>query len=145
MTATDRLVLDSSIALAWCFADEQNAYADGIAALFPGTEAIVPSLWPLEIGNVLVVGERRGRNTRADTVQWTRFLGSLPIVLDNETTAHAWSETVNLARSYNLSAYDGCYLELALRLGLPLATLDAKLQTAATAAGVPLYQVPASS
>ena len=142
MNATDRLVLDSSIALAWCFADEKNAYADAIAALFPSIEATVPSFWPLEIGNILVVGERRGRNTQADTVQWTRFLGSLPIVVDDQTTAHAWSETVNLARSQNLSAYDACYLELALRLGLPLATLDARLKAAAVAAGVPIYQVP---
>jgi predicted nucleic acid-binding protein len=142
MNATGRLVLDSSIALAWCFADEKNAYADAIAALFPSVEATVPGLWPLEIANILVVGERRGRNTQADTAQWTRFLGSLPIVVDDETTARAWSDTVNLARSHNLSAYDACYLELALRLGLPLATLDTKLKAAATTAGVAFYQVP---
>jgi hypothetical protein len=104
MNATDRLVLDSSIALAWCFADQKNAYADAIAALFPTIEATVPTLWPLEIGNILVVGERRGRNTQADTVQWTRFPGSLPIVIDDQTTAQAWrakptSSTSSLSRS----------------------------------------------
>ena len=67
MSATDRLVLDSSIALAWCFADEKDPYADAIAASFPALEATVPNLWPLEIANALVVGERRGRNTQADT------------------------------------------------------------------------------
>jgi predicted nucleic acid-binding protein len=144
MNAASRLVLDSSIALAWCFADEKNAYADAIAGLFPNIEAIVPGLWPLEIGNILVVGERRGRNTQADTAQWTRFLRSLPIVIDDETTARAWSETESLARSHNLSAYDACYLELALRVGLPLATLDAKLRAAATAAGVPMFCVKKS-
>ena len=110
MSATDRLVLDSSIALAWCFDDERNAYADAIAALFPAVEAIVPSLWPLEVTNSLVVGERRGRNTQANTVQWTGFLGSLPILIDEKTTARAWTDTANIARSWNLSGYDASYL-----------------------------------
>lgn len=142
MTATDRLVVDSSIALAWCFADENDTYADAIAALFPQIEVVVPSLWHLEIGNALMVGERRGRNTQADTVQWTSFLRSLPVVIDAETMTRAWSDTLSIARSQNLSAYDASYLELALRLGLPMATLDSKLKAAATTAGVPLYQVP---
>ena len=89
--------------------------------------------------NSLVVGERRGRNTQANTVQWTGFLGSLPILIDEETTARAWTDTAKIARSWNLSGYDASYLELALRLGVPLATLDEKLKAAATAAGVPLY------
>jgi len=67
MSATGRLVLDSSIALAWCFADEKDPYADAIAASFPALEATVPGLWPLEVANALIVGERRGRNTQADT------------------------------------------------------------------------------
>jgi predicted nucleic acid-binding protein len=142
MKVQDRLVIDSSIALAWCFVDEKNDYADAIAALFPTLQAVVPGLWRLEIANIFVVSERRGRNTQADTVRWTRFLESLPIVIDDETATRAWNETVNLARSRNLSAYDACFLELALRLGLPLATLDGRLQKAAIAAGVALYQPP---
>lgn len=69
-------------------------------------------------------------------------MSSFPIVVDLETTVRAWTDTVNIARSWNLSAYDASYLELALRLGLPLATLDGKLKAAATGAGVPLYQLP---
>jgi predicted nucleic acid-binding protein len=141
MAATDRLVLDSSIALAWCFADEKDAYADAIAALLPNLEPIVPALWHLEVANAFLMGERRGRNTQADTVQWTTFLASLPIAVDDETMARAWTDTVNLARVQALTAYDATYLELALRHGLPLATLDAKLKTAATVVGVPIYQV----
>ena len=83
--ATDRLVLDSSIALAWCFSDEKDAYADAIAKLSPNIEAVVPNLWFLEVANALVVGERRGRSTQADTVQWTTFLTSLGIVADDGT------------------------------------------------------------
>ncbi|MBX6314439.1 MAG: type II toxin-antitoxin system VapC family toxin [Isosphaeraceae bacterium] len=74
MAAAPQFVLDSSIALAWCFADENDACADAIAAQFPSIEAFVPSLWPLEIANVLLLGERRGRSTQADTAHWTSFL-----------------------------------------------------------------------
>jgi predicted nucleic acid-binding protein len=139
--ATDRLVLDSSIALAWCFSDEKDAYADAIAQAFSKREAVVPGLWFLEMANAFAAGERRGRCTQADTVQWTAFLASLPIHVDDQTAGRAWSDTLNLARLQNLSAYDASYLELSLRLGLPLATLDAKLKAAASAAGVPLFKV----
>jgi predicted nucleic acid-binding protein len=135
-----RLVLDSSIALAWCFSDEKDAYADGVAELFPSIEAVVPKLWFLEIANAFVMAERRGHSTQADTVQWRTFLTSLRIVTDDETASRAWTEILNLARHENLSPYDASYLELALRLGLPLATLDAKLKTAATAAGIPFFK-----
>jgi predicted nucleic acid-binding protein len=142
MTLTDRCVLDNSIAIAWCFADEANAYADAIANRFPGIEAWVPSLWPLEVANALLTGERRGRSTQADTATWTNFLACLPITVDDETNARAWNDTLNLARAQKLSAYDAAYLELAMRKGVPLATLDVKLKAAAVAVGVPLYQLP---
>src|SRR4051794_29566699 len=124
MATTDRLVLDSSIALAWCFADEQDAYADAIAARFPDLEVTVPPLWYLEVANAFLMGERRGRNTPADTVQWTGFLASLPIVIDDQMIARAWNDTINLARLQTITAYDATYIEVALRRGLPLATLD---------------------
>jgi predicted nucleic acid-binding protein len=142
VNAADRLVLDHSIAIAWCFADEKDAYADGLAARFPGLEAWVPGLWPLEVANALLMGERRGRSTQADTATWTAFLASLPITVDEETNTRAWNDTLNLARSQDLSAYDAAYLELAMRKGVPLATLDHNLKAAATAVGVPLYQPP---
>ena len=90
MAATDNLVLDSSIALAWCFADEQDAYADAIAARFPDLEAVVPALWHLEVANAFLIGERRGRNTPADTIQWTGSLASLPITVDDQTMARTF-------------------------------------------------------
>jgi predicted nucleic acid-binding protein len=136
----EEFVLDGSVAMAWCFHDEKDPYADAIAGLFPGIQAFVPSLWPLEVANALLMGERRKRSTQADTVNWLAFLNSLPITVDDETTARAWGDTLGLARSQNLSAYDAAYLELALRRGLPLATLDEKLKDAAKAVGVPLYK-----
>lgn len=141
MTAKDRLVLDCSIALCWYFQDEADPYADGVAKQLISAEALVPSLWPLEVANAVLMGERRKRSTQADAQRWIAVLETLPIALDGETAAHAWNDTLSLARAQNLSAYDAAYLELALRAGLPLATLDAKLKAAAQAVGVPLYEV----
>ncbi len=138
-TPVDRFVLDGSVTLAWLFQDEQDPYADAIIARLPDLEMLVPRLWHLEVANVLLVGERRKRCSQADTTQWLAYLAGLPIVLDGETEMRAWSDTVNLARLYGLSAYDASYLELAMREGVPLATLDAPLKGAAQAAGVSIY------
>lgn len=92
----------------------------------------VPSLWALEIANVVVKVESRGIVTEADAQRFIVLLGRLSIVTDQATAAHALGDTLNLARRYKLSAYDAAYLELALRTGLPLATLDADLTKAAT-------------
>jgi predicted nucleic acid-binding protein len=132
-------VLDGSVAIAWCFHDETDPYADAIAARFPHVEAVVPALWHLEVANALLMGERRKRSTEADTVNWLGFLNSLPITVDDESSARAWSDVLSLARAHKLSAYDAAYLELALRRGLPLATLDDKLKAAAQTVGVAEY------
>jgi predicted nucleic acid-binding protein len=86
------------------------------------------------------MGERRRRSTEAQAVKWLTSLSSLPIAIDHETTTRAWTDTLNLARKYELSAYDAAYLELALRLGLEIATLDDKLKEAADQVGVPIFQ-----
>jgi predicted nucleic acid-binding protein len=140
-TPKEGLVIDSSIALAWCFTDEQDAYSQSVLDALESQPAFVPDLWHLEVANTLLVGERRKRSTQADTVQWLSFLAALPITVDEETKAHAFGDTVSLGRSHNLSSYDAAYLELAMRRGLPLATLDEKLKTAALAVGVSLYGV----
>src|SRR5262245_60183653 len=120
----EAFVLDGSVAMAWCFHDEADPYADAIAQRFPQVEAVVPALWHLEVANALLMGERRKRSTEADTANWLAFLNSLSITVDDETTARAWSDVLRLARTHNLTTYDAAYLELALRRGLPLATLD---------------------
>ena len=129
-------VLDCSVAMAWYFKDEANADANAVRRSLSGVGAVVPALWPLEVANILVSGERRGRGTEAEAGKWLRYLQMLPIRVDDETATRAWSDTLHVARSYGLSAYDACYLELALRLGLPLASLDETLKAAATSAGV---------
>lgn len=137
---TEFFVLDGSMALAWCFPDEDAAYPKTVLDSLAAARAVVPSLWPLEVANALLVGERRKRSTQADTANWFEFLRALPIDVDDETASRAWSEVANLARSQALSAYDGSYLELALRRGLPLATLDGPLRAAAKAVGVAEYK-----
>ena len=102
--------------------------------------AIVPAIWHLEVANALLVGERRGRCEQADTSSWTAFLSSLPIAVDEHSGARVLGDVLALARAQNLSAYDAAYLELALRRGLPLATLDKRLKTAAAAVGVEFFQ-----
>jgi len=142
MTTTEGFVLDCSAALAWCFPDEHATYPQSVLDALATTAAVVPSLWFLEVANALVVGERRGRCTAADITTWLGFLAALPIHTDPETTARAWSGTLSLARTYNLSVYDASYLELAIRRNLPLAALDGKLKNAAAVAGVTLYTPP---
>ena len=135
-----RFVLDCSIVLAWYFADEANAYADSVAATLPSAIALVPSLFHLELGNILVVGERRKRSTEAQATAFLARLAGLPIVVDDQTIARAWSDIIPRARYHGLSTYDAAYLELAARESLPLATLDDKLAAAAKAVGVAMYK-----
>ena len=134
-------VLDNSIVMAWSFEDETDEYADAVLDRLAIARAVVPALWPLEVANALLMGERRKRSTEAETIKWTGILKSLPIVIDGETNAHAWSDTLTLARGHNLTAYDAAYLELAIRRGVPLATIDGKLKLAAETVGVALFDV----
>jgi predicted nucleic acid-binding protein len=131
-----RLVLDCSIAMAWCFEDEADPRADEVLARLVRDTAIVPGIWPLEVANVLAVCERKGRITVASTAQFLKMLGGLPIVIDDQGANRAFGEVLMLARTWRLSAYDAAYLELALREGCPLATLDAALQQAAAGLGI---------
>ena len=43
---------------------------------------------------------------------------------------------MDLARTYAMTVYDACYLELAARSSAVLATLDLRLQAAAVSEGV---------
>jgi predicted nucleic acid-binding protein len=126
--------------MVWGFEDEADEYAEAILERMPDLKAHVPSLWPLEVANALLVGERRRRITSAETARFIAILGAFPITVDDQTVAHDWADTMHLARAHNLSSYDAAYLELAIRLGLPLAALDGKLKTAAGAVGVPLFE-----
>lgn len=139
--AKDGFVLDCSVTMAWCFDDEGTPYTDSVQDQLQSVRAVVPTIWPLEVANAALVGERRGRLDEARSSRFLTLLGGLPIRVDDATSGKAFGDIPHLARAHGLSSYDAAYLELAIRLGLPLACLDGKLKAAAQAAGVPLYQV----
>lgn len=134
-----RFVLDASVALLWLVPATNPAgadYAEATLVALKDAQAVVPSLWALEVANVVAKLEAKAIVTEADSQRYVALLGQLHIVTDPATATHALGDTLNLARRYRLSAYDAAYLELALRTGSPLATLDAGLAKAAATAGV---------
>jgi predicted nucleic acid-binding protein len=135
-----RFVLDTSVAVSWFFEDEAREYTAAVLESLTEWEAVVPSLWPLEVANVLLVAERRRRCSEAEAVRFIELLESLPIATDNDTARCALHGTYQFAREYALTAHDAAYLELAMRLGAPLATLDRQLAEAAAKAGVTIFR-----
>lgn len=132
-----RFVLDASISASWCLNDETNAIADALLESLPGSEIFVPSLWIVEMTNVLVVSERNGRISAVDAVGAMEMLTKLPIQVDAAELTLG-ERLSSLSVEYGLSAYDASYLELALRLRSPLATLDRSIAAAAKKSGLDL-------
>jgi predicted nucleic acid-binding protein len=132
-------VLDASIALSWCFEDEGDDYAERVLESLVGSEAATASLWPLEMANGLLTAERRGRIEPAASSEFMRLLLSLPIVIDPVARRRSLESAVELGRRHGLTSYDAAYLELAMRLEVPLATLDEALADAARREGVELF------
>jgi predicted nucleic acid-binding protein len=132
------LVLDASIALCWCFEEEATEATDQLLRQLQNATVAVPIHWHLEVTNVLTLAERRRRITPADTAEFIELLETLMIDPDEGTPGRAFSRVLDLARSERLTAYDAAYLELAMRLGVPLATKDIALSGAATKLGVPV-------
>lgn len=130
-------VVDASVALSWCFKDEEDQYAFRVLDILTAGEGIVSSLWPTEVTNALTIAERRGRIDRAEAVGARKLLRALPIVVDPVDRIRAFEDTPRLARAHGLTTYDASYLEVAVRLGIPLATLDRALAKAAAEEGVP--------
>lgn len=134
-------VLDSSVALAWCFEEERTDAVDALLDRTTETGAHAPLLWPLETLNALFSAERRRRIDRRKHETLAAFLRDLPVLLDPETAELAWTETASLAGRFRLTTYDAAYLELALRRRLPLASLDRELRAAAAAMNVEVLGV----
>ena len=132
------MVVDSSVALTWCFEDEQTPASLALLEMVVEAGAVAPTLWPLEVLNALIMAERRKRVDASQRQRLSGFLRDLPIVLDDETATQAWNATIQLAERHRLTVYDAAYLELAQRRDLPLASLDQELRAAAEVAGVAL-------
>jgi predicted nucleic acid-binding protein len=131
-------VFDASVTLAWCFDDERTEVTDALFRCLATSPAVVPQLWPLEVANVLGLAVRKARLTPAKRAEFIAVLNASPIHIDTGTAANAFDTILPIADAHQLTTYDAAYLELAMRLALPLATLDQHLRTAAGAAGVPL-------
>jgi predicted nucleic acid-binding protein len=132
------LVLDSSVTVAWLYREEKKQIADEIFAILIDTGAWVPSLWYLEVANVLQTGIRRQRHGADFRERIFSDLLRLPIRVDAETHQQAWGETAHFAERHRLTTYDAAYLELAIRRGMPLATFDEDLRKAAASEGIEL-------
>lgn len=132
-------VLDNSVTMRWFFGDgkpQELVYAGKVLDAMKDANAIVPATWGLEVANVIARAEAKALVTEARSGAFLEMLEGVSIEVDAATFAHALDATLQLARRYKLSAYDASYLELALRRGIPLATLDEDLQKAAKKAGV---------
>jgi predicted nucleic acid-binding protein len=138
----NRFVLDASVAVAWCFPDESTPFSEGVLGLFThGAQALAPCLWPLEVANALFAGERRKRISMAQTTVLLDRIAHLAITVEGSDPARSFGEILSIARQEHLTPYDAAYAELALRLALPLATLDDELRRAAQRVGIPLVSV----
>jgi predicted nucleic acid-binding protein len=130
------IVVDASVALSWCFDDEASPETEAILDRVRLDGAVVPGLWRLELANVLLWAERRGRTILGGVTARLEQIARLPIATDTETVRRAWREILALARAENLTTYDASYLELAIRHGVALATKDTVLAAAASRVGV---------
>ena len=131
-------VLDCSITMAWCFDDESNDYTDTILDNFKKSTAIVPTIWPLEVANVLLLSKKRKRITEIQSANFIDALSALPISVDPSTSTKAMHSIFVIANQSDLTIYDAAYLELAIREEIPLLTLDSKLTQAAKKYHVPV-------
>ncbi len=126
-----RFVIDNSVVMAWCFEDEDSGYAERVLERLADARAVVPSIWPLEVVNVLLTAERRKRLRRSDVAHFLNLVASLPIAVEPDAPGRVFTEVLSLAREAGLTSYDASYLDLAMREGIPLATQDAALRKAA--------------
>jgi predicted nucleic acid-binding protein len=129
-------VIHASVTLAWCFEDESSVDADRILARLEQEEALAPAHWPLEIANALRTAERRGRMEAAELPRLRVLLAALPVEIAPAELTTAIGGILETARTYDLTAYDAAYLDLAAIRGLPLATVDERLRAACARAGV---------
>jgi len=133
-------VLDASMAMAFVFEDEATHETDQILdRCGEGHRAVVPALWRWEVGNALLMAARRERLSRPEARQHLARLGLLPVTVDERAWHESWGAAWFLAAKHRLTLYDAAYLELAVRLGAPLASLDTELRRAAKAEGVTLW------
>jgi len=132
------LVIDASITMAWCFEDEATPATEDVLDQVVETTAAVPTIWRFEVGNALQMAIRRKRITKIFRDDALAKLLAMPITIDTETDAHAWTTALRLSERFRLTLYDAAYVELAQRRSLPLASLDQEMRAAALALNIQL-------
>lgn len=138
-------VLDASVALLW-FVPQTNpqgvSYAQASLMALREGQAVAPALCALEISNVIAKLEAKGIVKEVESQRFVALYANLDIAVDQTSGTQAFGDVLQLARRFKLSAYDATYLELSMRKGLPLATLDTDLTKAAITAGVAIFGKP---
>ena len=135
-------VLDNSVSMRWLLASNKKAdqkYAEKVLKSMVDSEALVPNLWHLEATNVLLSAKKRDEIDSGEIEIFISQLENLPIHTDVNTAKQAFNRILALADAYKLSSYDAAYLELAIREGLPIATLDKDLKKAVKKTGIEIY------
>lgn len=131
-------ILDASVTLSWCFEDERSPETVQLLQTIIDKEIYVPGLWSLEVGNILLLAIKKKRITEAGVAEFLNFLDSFEIHTDAHTASRAFHQILSLAQAHHLTTYDAAYLELAMRMGLPLATKDKALRKICEDVQVPL-------
>ncbi len=129
-------VLDASVTLSWCFSDEMTPATLSLLKKLEHEEACVPEIWSLEVGNILIMAEKKKRISYANMMEFISLLTELNIRTDKETSVKGLHEILFVAHANYLTTYDAAYLELALRTGFPLASKDQHLCKIAKSLGV---------
>ncbi len=132
-------IIDCSITMAWCFEDERTSYTEKLLSVLAEVAAAVPDIWPVEVTNVLLMAEKRKRVTSYQVNTFKNSLRKFPIQICERTPSQTWDDIFELAKETKLTSYDACYLDLAIQLSLPIATLDKDLKKAAHSKHVALY------
>jgi predicted nucleic acid-binding protein len=132
-------VLDATVALSWAFRGEGGGYVEEVLDALGEAEATVSTIWPIQVSNGLATAERLERLEPAESTTFLSLLQSLPIRIDSLDARRVFDATHRLARTHGIPTSDATYLDVALRLGLPLATLDARLRDAAGREGLRIF------
>lgn len=135
------LVLDAAAALAWCFAEGPDAAGDALLDRVATEGALVPALWHVELAELLLAAERESRMSPGQVSAVIDSVARLPISTEGAATPPHWNDALHLARQHGLAVHDACYLDLAMRRRLPLATPLADLQRAARTSGVDVIEL----
>jgi predicted nucleic acid-binding protein len=133
------VVVDASLALAWCFDERESAEARKLLEEAGEIRMMAPALWELEVANGLMTAERHGRLAAGESTRFLELLEGLGVEIDEERGPRLVERVVGVARRHGLTAYDAAYLELAERRGGALASFDQKLRKAARKAGVAVW------